>query len=43
MNKKFSAWHKTSPFGLFIHWGVYSMTNYHEQFLIENESQKRRV
>ena len=40
MSKKFSAWHKNSPFGLFIHWGVYSMTNYHEQFLMRMKAER---
>lgn len=33
MQQKFLMWHAQNPFGMFIHWGVYAMTNYHEQIL----------
>ncbi len=35
--QKFENWHKKAPFGLFIHWGVYSIAAYHEQELMRTD------
>lgn len=37
MNKLFEKWHKTAPFGMFIHWGLYSIPEYHEQDLMRQK------
>ncbi len=32
--QKFKKWHSIAPFGLFVHWGVYALSAYHEQYLM---------
>ncbi len=40
MSKLFEKWHKSTYFGMFIHWGVYSITEYHEQYLMRTQADR---
>ncbi len=41
MNERFEQWHSNTLFGMFVHWGVYALTNYHEQYLMRTKADRK--
>ncbi|MFI3140729.1 MAG: alpha-L-fucosidase [Clostridia bacterium] len=38
---KFEKWHNETPFGMFVHWGVHSLTEYHCQYLMRMRADRK--